>query len=206
MDYNGSCLQLSDGSTVSSRTVIWAAGVKANSVAGLAAETFGRKNRIRVDRFNRVLSYNNIFALGDLSLMETPKYPNGHPQVAQVAIQQAKLLGGNLIKLESGSEPKEFEYTDKGSLATIGRNLAVADLPIGKLKGFAAWVLWSIVHLFTIVGVKNRLSIFLNWSFNYFTYDQSLRLLIRPKIPMVYTEKENENFCETTNSALINSN
>jgi NADH dehydrogenase len=206
MDYNGSCLQLSDGSTVSSRTVIWAAGVKANSVAGLAAETFGRKNRIRVDRFNRVLSYDNIFALGDLSLMETPKYPNGHPQVAQAAIQQAKLLGGNLIKLESGSELKEFEYTNKGSLATIGRNLAVADLPIGKLKGFAAWVLWSIVHLFTIVGVKNRLSIFLNWSWNYFTYDQSLRLLIRPKMPMVYTEKENENFCETTNSALINSN
>ncbi len=206
MDYNGSCLKLSDGSTVTSKTVIWTAGVQANSVAGLSAENYGRKNRIRVDHFNRVLSYDNIFAVGDLSFMETPKYPNGHPQVAQAAIQQAKLLAGNLIKLNSGLEPKEFKYTDKGSLATIGRNLAVADLPIGKIHGFAAWVLWSVVHLFTIVGVKNRLSIFLNWSWNYFTYDQSLRLLIRPKMPLVYEDKENENTCETTKSALINLN
>ena len=195
MDYNGSCLKISDGSTVSSKTVIWAAGVKANTVAGLVTEAFGRGTRILVDRFNRVLSYDNIFALGDLSLMETPEYPNGHPQVVQAAIQQAKLLASNLIKLKSGLALKEFEYTYKGSLATIGRNLAVADLPNGKLKGFSAWVLWSIIHLFTIVGVKNRLSVFLNWSWNYFTYDQSLRLLIKPKVPLVYPGKENENIC-----------
>jgi NADH dehydrogenase len=206
MDYDGSCLKLSDGSTVSSRTVIWAAGVKANSIAGLDAESFGRGSRIRVDRYNRVLSYSNIFALGDLSLMETPKYPNGHPQVVQAAIQQAKRLAGNLIKLRSGSVLKEFEYTDKGSLATIGRNLAVADLPMGRLKGFTAWVLWSVVHLFTIVGVKNRFSIFLNWSWNYFTYDQSLRLLIKPKVPVAYPDRKSENVCETPKDALISLN
>jgi len=180
-DYDGSRLKLSDGSTVPSKTVIWVAGVQANSVAGLTAESFGRGHRIKVDRMNRVMAYSDIFALGDLCLMETPKYPNGHPQVAQVAIQQAKLLGSNLIKLKSGFAPKEFEYADRGSLATIGRNRSVADLPIGKLKGFVAWILWSVVHLFSIVGVKNRLSIFLNWSWNYFTYDQSLRVLIKPK-------------------------
>lgn len=181
LDYDGSCMKLSDGSTLSSKTVIWAAGVKANPVNGLVAESFGRENRIRVDRASRVQGYENIFVLGDLCIMETPKYPTGHPQVAQVAIQQANHLARNIMKIQSGSEPKPFEYRDKGTLATIGRNLAVADLPIGRLKGFMAWALWSVVHLFTIVGVKNRLSIFLNWSWNYFTYDQSLRVLIKPK-------------------------
>ena len=131
---------------------------------------------------------NNIFALGDLCIMETPKYPNGHPQVAQAAIQQAKLLGSNLIKLNSRVKPKEFEYKNKGSMATIWRNLAVADLPATRLTGFVAWALWPVVHLFMIVGVKNRLSIFMNWSWNYFTYDQSLRLLIRPKAPLIYDQ------------------
>ena len=139
-DYNGSCLKLSDGSTVSSKTVIWAAGIKANPVGGLHEENFGRGNRIIVDRFNRVTGSNNIFALGDLCIMETPKYPDGHPQVAQAAIQQAKLLAGNLIKLKSGLKPKKFEYKNKGSMATIGRNLAVADLPVARLSGFVAWV------------------------------------------------------------------
>jgi len=200
IDYNGSCLQISDGSTISSKTVIWAAGVKANLIAGLVTEAFGRGNRILVDRFNRVIGYEDIFALGDLSLMETPKYPNGHPQVAQAAIQQAKLLGNNLIKLKSGSTPKEFEYIDKGSLATIGRNLAVADLPVGKLTGFIAWALWSVVHLFMIVGVKNRLSIFMNWSWNYFTYDQSLRLLIRPK--QAISHNQNTLKCSPENDSI----
>lgn len=189
VDYNGSCLKLFDGNTISTKTVIWAAGVKANSVKGLSADVFGRGSRIKVDRFNRVINYKHIYALGDLCIMETPKYPNGHPQVAQVAIQQSIFLANNLHRLKSGKNVKEFEYADKGSMATIGRNLAVADLPFAKLKGFVAWVLWSFVHLFMIVGVKNRLSIFLNWSFNYFTYDQSLRLLIKPKtsLPQVVT-------------------
>ena len=183
-DYNGSCLSISDGSKVYARTVVWSAGVKANSVNGLNENIFGRAKRIKVDRFNRVIGYNHIYALGDICIMETEKYPNGHPQIAQVAIQQANNLANNLHKLKAKVKPKIFEYTDKGSMATIGRNLAVADLPNIKLKGYLAWALWSFVHLVTIVGVKNRISVFLNWSFNYFTYDQSLRLLIKPKAPL----------------------
>ena len=189
-DYNGSCIKLSNGTSVPSKTVIWAAGIKANSVAGLSAESFGRGGRIKVDRFNRVIDYKYIYALGDVSIMETPKYPNGHPQVAQVAIQQANFLADNLHRLKAGKQAKAFEYVNKGSMATIGRNLAVADLPFGKLKGFLAWALWSFVHLFMIVGVKNRLSIFINWSWNYFTYDQSLRLLIKPKPIREYNDSQ----------------
>lgn len=193
IDYDGSCLKLSDGTTVSSKTVIWSAGIKANKISGLKTEAYGRAGRILVDRLNRIKTYENIFAIGDLCLMETPKYPNGHPQVAQVAIQQAKNLGDNLKRLINGERTKDFKYIDKGSLATIGRNLAVADLPFGKLKGFVAWILWSFVHLFTIVGIKNRLLIFLNWSWNYFTYDQSLRLLIKPKQLYKQTAKKENN-------------
>jgi len=181
LDYNGLHLQISDGSMVASKMVVWAAGIQANMAKGLEKECFGRGGRICVDRDNKVINSSNIFALGDICIMETPRHPNGHPQVAQVAIQQANNLGANLSKIDKNLETKPFEYKDKGSLATIGRNLAVADLPGFKLSGFMAWVLWSFVHLFTIVGVKNRLSIFINWSWNYFTYDQSLRLLIKPK-------------------------
>jgi len=185
LDYDGMNLKISDDSSVSSKMVVWAAGIKANMAQGLEKECFGKGARICVDRYNRVKNSANIFALGDICIMETPRYLDGHPQVAQVAIQQAKLLGENLPKLILGKKIKPFEYRDKGTMATIGRNLAVADLPGLKLSGFIAWVLWSFVHLFTIVGVKNRMSIFLNWTWNYFTYDQSLRLLIKPKIRML---------------------
>jgi len=181
LDYDGVHLQMSDKSMVSSKMVVWAAGIKANMVGGLEKKCYGKGNRICVDRYNRVINTSAIFALGDICIMETPKFPAGHPQVAQVAIQQAHNLRKNLPKLAQEQQATPFKYTDKGSLATIGRNLAVADLPIIKLSGFTAWILWSFVHLFTIVGVKNRLSIFINWTWNYFTYDQSLRLLIKPK-------------------------
>ncbi len=198
LDYDGGCMKLSDGTTISSKTVIWAAGIEANHIKGLAVESQGPKRRIVVDRQNRVTGYEDIFAIGDLCMMETPKYLKGHPQVAQVAIQQAKNLSGNLIKIHQNDLPDliNYEYRDKGSLATIGRNLAVADLPFMKLRGFLAWILWSFVHLFMIVGVKNRISIFLNWSWNYFTYDQSLRLLIRHK-PSIVNRSQQELFCET---------
>ncbi|PLX11414.1 MAG: FAD-dependent oxidoreductase [Marinilabiliales bacterium] len=181
-DYTGSELSISDGTKIHTKTVIWSAGVKANAITGLSEKVFTHGGRLVVDRYNRVNNHKNIFALGDLCLMKTPKYPEGHPQVAQVAIQQAKLLANNLIKIDNkNSSLKEFEYTDKGTLATIGRNRAVADLPQATLKGYFAWVLWLIVHLFAIVGVKNKMIIFLNWIWNYFTYDQSLRLLLKPK-------------------------
>lgn len=198
LDYDGGCMKLSDGSTISSKTVIWAAGVRANSIKGLSVSSLGPQNRILVNRQNRIEGMDDIFAIGDICLVKTAKYPNGHPQVAQVAIQQAKMLASNLILTQRESVPtlKEFEYRDKGSLATIGRNLAVADLPFVKLSGFLAWMLWSFVHLFMIVGVKNRILIFLNWSWNYFTYDQSLRLLIRHKASIVNRSRV-ESFCET---------
>ncbi|PIQ29946.1 MAG: FAD-dependent oxidoreductase [Bacteroidetes bacterium CG18_big_fil_WC_8_21_14_2_50_41_14] len=201
--YDGNCIRLSDRSIVSSKTVIWSAGIKANGIQGLPAEITGRGNRMLVDRYNRVNGFANIFAIGDNSLMVTEKYPNGHPQVAQAAIQQANLLSKNLVKLDNGIQPKEFEYNDKGSMATIGRNLAVADLPFVKLHGFIAWILWSFVHLFLIMGVKNRLLIFLNWTWNYFTYDQSLRLLIKPK---PFLKEKNEVSCITPNELIINNN
>jgi NADH dehydrogenase len=181
IDYDGSKATLSDGTFFVTKTLIWAAGVKANSLKGLNTESYGRAGRLLVDKENRVKAYSNIFALGDLCLMETPKYPNGHPQVAQVAIQQATLLSKNFKRFANNKKIRQFEYLNKGPMATIGRNRAVADLPGIKLRGFVAWALWSFVHLFTIMGVKNRLFIFLNWSWNYFTYDQSLRLLIKPK-------------------------
>ena len=197
IDYNGGCLKLSDHTTLSSRTVIWSAGIIANSVRGLSEVSSGPKNRILVDRQNRVLGHDDVFAIGDLCLMETPKYPGGHPQVAQVAIQHAKNLAGHLKQIHGKRKKpsRDFIYRDKGSLATIGRNLAVADLPFFNLHGFLAWVLWSFVHLFMIVGVKNRALIFMNWSWNYFTYDQSLRLLIRHKPSKINDLNEGE-FCE----------
>jgi len=196
IDYDGGCMKLSDGTTISSKTVIWAAGIEANHIGGLSVESQGPKRRIIVNRQSRISGYDHIFAIGDLSIMETPKYPKGHPQVAQVAIQQAKNLSGNLIKIHRDESPDltDFEYRDKGSLATIGRNLAVADLTFVKLRGFMAWVLWSFVHLFMIVGLKNRIFIFLNWSWNYFTYDQSLRLLIRHKPSIINRSKA---FCHS---------
>jgi len=189
---DGNFLNTSDGKRLGSKTLIWVAGVQANHVKGLAKEVFGRGNRIMVDKTNRVGGHENIFVLGDLALMQTDHYPYGHPQVAQVAIQQADRLAKNLKQQNNGTPLKLFEYCDKGSMATIGRNLAVADLPFTKLMGFAAWILWSFVHLFTIMGVKNRLFIFLNWSWGYFTYDQSLRVLIRPRQPHKTVTKESE--------------
>jgi NADH dehydrogenase len=127
--------------------------------------------------------YENIFALGDVALMIEEKFPNGHPQVAQPAIQQGKLLAKNLINLIRGNALKAFKYSDLGSMATVGRNLAVVDLPFWRFQGFFAWLTWMFVHLMAIVGVKNKLLIFINWLWNYVTYDQSLRLIIRAKSP-----------------------
>ncbi len=180
-DYNGSTLFVSGGETIETRAVVWAAGVSANGVAGIDTEIIDHGNRIKVDRYNRMLGSDNIYVIGDQCIMNTPNYPQGHPQVAQAAIQQAINLYHNIIAAENGRSLKEFEYRDKGSMATIGRNLAVADLPFARIKGFFAWVIWSVVHLFTIFGLKNRVSVFLNWMWSYLTYDQSLRILLIPK-------------------------
>jgi len=133
------------------------------------------------DRYNRIQGCRNIFALGDIAFMTEEKYPKGHPQVAQVAIQQAELLASNLVLAEKGKEMKEFSYRDLGTMATVGRNLAVVELPWVHFHGIFAWYVWMFIHLMSIVGVRNRLIIFMNWAWKYLTYDQSTRLILRPK-------------------------
>jgi len=178
-DYDGDFISLASGEKIRSNTVVWAAGVTGNKIKGLRAEAIGRANRLKVDQFNKIVGYENIYALGDIALMNEEKYPNGHPQVAQVAIQQAVLLGKNFVRNLKKQDWQPFSYKDLGSMATVGRHLAVVDLPFLKFQGFLAWIFWMFVHLMSIIGVKNRLLVLVNWVWNYFTYDQSLRLIIR---------------------------
>ncbi len=180
-DYDGNIVTLSDGTTLNSRTLIWAAGVTGNKMEGIPAETLIRNNRIKVDRQNRVEGLENIYAIGDIAYMTEEAYPNGHPQVAQVAIQQAEKLAKNFKNLLNNKALELFKYKDLGSMATVGKNLAVVDLPYIKFQGFFAWLVWMFIHLMSIVGAKNRILIFINWAWNYVTYDQSLRLIIRSK-------------------------
>ena len=181
-DYDGHVVTLKNGEQIQSNIVIWAAGIKGNVPQGIDPGLIVKGNRIKVDRYNKVLGTNNIYAIGDVAYMETPKYPTGHPQLAATAIQQGKQLAKNIIELNKPN-PKltEFEFFNKGTMATVGRNLAVVDIPTKPklhFKGLLAWMIWMGLHLVLILGVKNRLFVFLNWIYNYFTRDQSLRLLI----------------------------
>ncbi|AZA77915.1 NAD(P)/FAD-dependent oxidoreductase [Chryseobacterium sp. G0186] len=177
-DYDGDKVHLKSGKEIPSNNVIWAAGVTGNVIDGFPEEKLVR-NRYIVDRYNKIKGYDNIYAIGDIAYMETPKYPQGHPQVANVAINQAKNLGRNLLKKTSG-EWKEYEYDDQGSLATIGKHRAVVDLPFIKFQGFLAWYFWMFLHLMLILSVRNKLAIFFNWMWSYINKDSSLRLIIIP--------------------------
>jgi NADH dehydrogenase len=180
-NYDGKYAYLSDGSKIHSRKVIWAAGIQGNAVPGLPETAVTHGRRLAVDRFSRVKDTTNIYAVGDLAYMEEEAFPKGHPQVAQVAIQQGVHLAKNLKRALKKQEWKPFRYNDKGSMATVGRNRAVVDLPAFSFQGWLAWVVWLLVHLFSILGTKNKIFIFLNWVWNYLTYDQGLRLIIRAK-------------------------
>ncbi|MGA2406760.1 MAG: NAD(P)/FAD-dependent oxidoreductase [Bacteroidales bacterium] len=169
------------GKKISTGMIIWTAGIEGNKTEGLNTDCFSGSGRIRVDSYNRVSGYTNVFALGDISLQIEEKYPHGHPQVAQVAIQQAQLLAGNFARIKKNKPIKEFKYRDLGTMATVGRHLAVVELPSVRFQGVFAWFVWMFVHLMSIIGVKNKLLIFMNWAFKYFTYDQSTRLILRPK-------------------------
>jgi NADH dehydrogenase len=173
--YDGNLLELSNGNIIKSKTVIWAAGVIGNTIKGLPDNVQTIGNRIEVNRTNLVEGTKNIFAIGDIALMKTPKHPKGHPQVANVAINQAKNLAFNLNKAKTN----EFEYKDLGSMATIGRNKAVVDLPHFKFKGYFAWLVWMFLHLMLILSVRNKLIIFINWVWAYLTKDTSLRLILK---------------------------
>ncbi|CAD7810085.1 NADH dehydrogenase-like protein [Chryseobacterium aquaeductus] len=177
-EYDGDKVTMKSGKQIPSNNVIWAAGVTGNVIDGFPSENLVR-NRYIVDRHNQVKGYDNIYAIGDISYMETPKYPQGHPQVANVAINQAKNLGKNFLK-KTKAEWTEYEYKDQGSLATIGKHRAVVDLPFIKFQGLFAWYFWMFLHLMLILSVRNKLAIFFNWMWSYFNKDSSLRLIISP--------------------------
>lgn len=179
-DYDGKNVMFSDNTLIRSNMMIWTAGVSAIKFEGLPPEAFGRGGRLLVNRISMVKGFNDIFALGDIALMTEEKFPNGHPQVAQVAIQQAQTLARNFSNLNYEEKLLPFYYNDKGSMATVGRNLAVADLPWISFHGFIAWLIWMFIHLVSLSGFKNKIITFINWTWNYVTYDQSLRLIIRP--------------------------
>ena len=183
-EYDGKTVQLQNGDTIETAMVIWAAGIKGNVPEGIHKDLIAKGNRIKVNRHCQVNGYENIYAIGDVAYMEEPNWPNGHPQVAPVAMQQADMLVNNLRRVEMKSNDtylEEFVYNDKGSMATVGRNLAVVDMPKPKLHfgGFLAWMIWMGLHLMLILGVKNRFFVFSNWLYNYFTYDQNLRLIFK---------------------------
>jgi NADH dehydrogenase len=176
--YDGNVATLNNGEQIPTKNVIWAAGVTGNVIDGLNAEDTIR-NRYIVDRFNKLKSYTNIYALGDIAYMETPKYPYAHPQVANVAINQAKNLGENIVKSlkQNPKQSTEYEYKDLGMMATIGKHKAVVELPFFKFKGPIAWYVWMFLHLMLILSVRNKLVIFFNWAWSYFTSDTSLRII-----------------------------
>ncbi len=188
--FDGNVVHTKQGLKLLTKNLVWAAGVKASVLEGFEAQTLGRGGRLKVNALNEVDGYPSIYALGDVAIMHgDEKSPEGHAQLAQPAIQQAKNLAKNMINKLEGKPQKPFRYKDLGTMATIGRNLAVVDLPFWKFQGFFAWLTWMFVHLMSIVGVKNRILIFINWLWNYITYDQSLRLIIKPKsLPIEKTE------------------
>ena len=181
-EYRDGILKTSAGLEIPARTVIWVSGICANTIEGLPVESIGHAGRVLTDRFCRVKGVQDVFAIGDQSLIEGDEdYPLGHPQLAQVAMQQAKTVAENLKAAQKGLAGKPFKYRNLGVMATIGRNHAVAEIGGRKFGGFAAWVLWLVVHLRSILGVKNKAFILLNWVWNYLNYKQSLRLILKAK-------------------------
>jgi len=177
-DYDGIHVTLNDGTVLLSKMLVWVSGVTGQRFENIPQELVGRGNRLLVNEFNQLKGYQDIFAIGDICLQTEKDYPNGHPQVAPVAIQQGQLLAANLKSLYKGKDAAPFRYNNQGTLATIGRNKAVADLHKIHLRGFPAWAVWMLVHLRSILGVKNKLVVLIDWIWNYFTYDLSMRLIL----------------------------
>lgn len=180
-DYDGEKMILENGEEIRTKNFIWTAGVTGAAISGLPSDKVVEQlNRFRVNIFNQVRGYENIFAIGDIAYMETEDYPKGHPQVAQPAIQQGEHLAKNFRNLLEGKEMGVFTYFDKGTMATVGRNRAVVDLKKIKFSGFLAWFVWMFVHLMALVGFRNRVIVFFNWAYNYINYDKAARLIVRP--------------------------
>jgi NADH dehydrogenase len=191
-DYDGKTVTLKGGGTINTRTMVWAAGVMGNVPPGVPQDLLVRGNRIQVDEFNRLKGYENVFALGDIAYMETAEWPKGHAQLANVAINQAKHLAGNLKHLLERKPLKPFKYKNPGTMATVGKRKAVVDLPFISFQGLFAWLTWMFLHLMLIVSVKNRLIIFINWAISYFTNDTTLRLILLPTRKQVEMAKRSD--------------
>jgi NADH dehydrogenase len=194
VDYKDDTVYFHTGETIVSKNLIWAAGVTARAFDGIPAECYGRGKRMNVDEHNKVIGTSNIYAIGDTCIQLTdPDWPQGHPQVAQVAIQQGEHLAKNFKRMAKGEALKPFKYHDKGSMAIIGKNKAVVDLPKPKMhfKGFIAWLMWLFIHLMSLISYRNRVTTFYNWMTSYFSKDQSLRMIIRPEKKKSVAETSN---------------
>ncbi|WP_333877598.1 NAD(P)/FAD-dependent oxidoreductase [Flavobacterium sp.] len=194
-NYDGRTISTNTELTFETATVIWTAGVQGAAVRGLSADALvDRVDRIRVNEYNQVRGYDTIFAIGDIAQMESKDYPFGHPMMAQPAMQQGNCLGDNLIQLIQGRIMKPFVYNDKGSMATIGRNKAVVDLPKLHFSGVFAWFVWMFVHLFSLIGFKNKAVVFTNWVYNYIRFDREGRLIVRPYKKRSFTTFTSDEF------------
>lgn len=189
-DYDGKKVLLEGRASIETQTLLWAAGIKPNRIEGFEPDQYAGNGRMLVNEFNQLIGSEGVYVLGDQCLLPQGNFPKGHPQVAQVAIQQAKNLSKNLFRIVKCQTLISFKYKDLGSMATVGRKLAVVDLPFLKFQGLLAWMTWLFVHLMSILGVKNKLFIFLDWSWNYLSFDPSLRLLIKPKYVRASERKE----------------
>ena len=184
-DYDGKVVTLNNGEEIRCYSLIWAAGVMGNIMKGIRADQIER-SRLLVNKYNQLKGANGIFALGDVALMKSKKFPVGHPMLAPVAMQQARNLGDNFKTIARGKKKlKSFKYVDKGAMATIGRNKAVVDLPGVRFGGLFAWMIWMFIHLVSIIGFRNKMVVFSNWVWSYFTYDKGNRLIIRKFKPTI---------------------
>lgn len=193
-DYRDHKVIMKDGTEIPTRTFLWVSGIRANAMPGISEEHLGRGFRFKVDQFNRIPGLNDVFAIGDQCLQTTdPAYPNGHPQVAQVAIQQAKNLAKNIKRINEGHADDNsltpFKYNNLGSMATIGRNKAVVEIGKFRSQGFFAWILWLVVHLRSILGVKNKMMVLLNWLWKYVSYNDSIRMITYATKPREVEER-----------------
>lgn len=195
--YDGYTITTDRNDLLYAKTVIWTAGVKANTLEGIKKESLTTENRIWVDDFLRVKGHQNVYAIGDISVIISDKYPRGHPMVAQVAIQQGKLLAENIASHLNQKKPKPFKYMDKGSLATIGKRKAVADIGMFKFSGYFAWLIWSFIHLVSISGFRNKLLVGVDWVSSYFSYDKGNRLILKK-----YTNKNKILFEKETKAVI----
>lgn len=185
-DYDGKTIETNE-KPMTTQTFIWTAGVQGAPPKGILAASLTKGQRIAVDDYHRVAGMDSVYAVGDVAQLENKDYPHGHPMLAQVAIQSGRNLARNFRRIQKGKDPRPFVYKDKGTLATIGRNLAVADLPNWKTQGAFAWFVWMAVHLLALVGFRNKVVVFFNWAYNFFNYNRDIRLIIRP-----FSREENQ--------------